>query len=107
MRIRVRVARLKAPASARPSIRRAIRKRIGRIRGCYRRLLRKHPQSKGNISVGFIVTKSGRVTSPLLMHSDIAQGAMNRCAVGAVGSMKTGALPDVVDANVVFSLQKR
>ena len=61
------------------AIARVVRRRIGQIRSCYERGLRRQPQLAGKLLVEMTITPSGRVGSARLLQDGLGGGYVGRC----------------------------
>ncbi len=67
-------------------IQRVVRANFGRLRTCYRKLLRKSPTERGRISVRFVIMRDGTVGATSTRATNMSK-ALSPCVEGAFRSM--------------------
>ena len=76
------------------------RKRLRRVKRCYRRSLRVHEDKYGAIRLSFRVSGSGRVTDRWISLSTVSDVDLDSCVLGAFKNIKFAA-PDDGNERVV------
>lgn len=80
---------------------RQIRARIGAIRACYERELRRNPSLAGKVTVQFTIEQSGSVTRANATENTTNDAAVAACVVGTVARFRFNPGPE--GGSVVFS----
>lgn len=83
-------------------IRRVIRTRMNEIRFCYEKGLLQEPNLEGKLVVSFLILRDGRVTAVAPRESSIANTAVVRCVVEAVGRLSFPVPPSASVAQVTY-----
>ena len=83
-------------------IRRVIRARMNEIRFCYEKGLMQQPDLEGKLVVSFLIRRDGQVTAVAPRESSIADAAVVRCVVEAVGRLSFPVPPSANVAQVTY-----
>jgi TonB family protein len=78
-----------------------IRKRIGAIRACYERELRRNPTLAGKVTVEFTIQPRGNVTGVKVVANTTGDNAVGKCVANAVARFRFNPGPD--GGSVTFS----
>jgi Ca-activated chloride channel homolog len=80
-------------------IRRVIRSHINEVRFCYEQELGKHPELTGRVSVQFVISVDGKVTTSLVQSSTLGNLQVETCIAAAIGRWE---FPVVKDGGLVI-----
>lgn len=61
-----------------------VRKRIGAVKACYEKELKKNPKLEGKIVVQFTINEGGRVEDTTIKSDSIGEAAVGECIMGAI-----------------------
>ncbi len=73
---------------------REIRKRLGQIKSCYERELRRNPTLSGKVSVEFTIQESGSVSGAKAVENSTGDAAVASCVVGVISRFRFNPGPE-------------
>lgn len=80
---------------------RTIKARLGAIKGCYERELRRNPSLSGKVTIEFTIEERGNVTGVTVAENTTGDSAVGKCVASAVRRFRFN--PGPSGGSVVFS----